>query len=212
MKRRWRPERAILLAALLFACLLALAPAAWASGASASPAAGLPTVTYTVPSTESAAQAVTAWSGNSVLVDYEAGTSPVVAAKCELYVNDSRVTLAQPPVDMSLGNGAAIQFPVPDSYSWPHGDLKFKVVLVTKAGQRAEYDWTYTYGGAPKPKLIDFGIMRQWWWYIAKGGLVVVELTVISIAFAMVFALFGALGRLSGGIGLKQAWEKSWPG
>ena len=50
--------------------------------------------------------------------------------------------------------------------------------------------------------------MRQWWTYIAKGGLVVVELTVISIAFAVVFALFGALGRLSRGLGLREAWDK----
>ena len=103
---------------------------------------------------------------------------------------------------MSMVGGNGVQFPIPDSYTMPHGDLKFKVVLVTQAGQRVDYDWTYSYKGAPKPTLLDTGIMRQWWRYIAKGGVVIVELTVISIAFAMVFALFGALGRLSRGLGL----------
>ncbi len=214
MKRRWPHETAILVAALLAACLLAFAPpASAASSASPSPAAGnLPKVTFTQPSAESDVNAVTKWSGNSVVVNYEPGSSPVVAAKSELSINGGRVTLQQPPVDMSLGGGAAIQFPIPDSYSMPQGDLKFKVVLVTKAGQRVDYDWTYGYNGAPKPTLIDFGIMRSWWTYIAKGAIYTVELTVISIAFAMVFALFGALGRLAGGIGLRQAWEKyrSW--
>lgn len=214
MKRHWPLETTILVVALLAACLLAFAPSASAaSSASPSPAAGnLPKVTFAQPSTESDANAVTKWSGNSVVVNYVPGSSPVVAAKSELYINGGRVTLEQPPVDMSLGGGAAIQFPIPDSYSMPQGDLKFKVVLVTKSDQRVDYDWTYGYNGAPKPTLIDFGIMRSWWTYIAKGAIYTVELTVISIAFASVFALFGALGRLAGGLGLRQAWEKyrSW--
>jgi polar amino acid transport system permease protein len=59
---------------------------------------------------------------------------------------------------------------------------------------------------------LSLTVIRQWWVFIAKGGIVTVELTVISIVFAMVFALFGALGRLSGGLRLRQAWEKyhSW--
>jgi len=213
MKRRWSPTSALIVLALLATCLLLVAPSALAAS-SPTPAAGnLPKVTYTVPSAASASTAVTAWSGNSVLVNYEPGSSPVVASKCELYINGGKLDLAQPPVDMSMVGGSGVQFPIPDSFSMPHGELKFKVVLVTKAGQRSEYSWTYDYGaGAPKPTLIDFGIMRQWWLFITRAGLIVVELTVISIALAMVFALFGALGRLSGGIGLRQAWQKyhSW--
>jgi polar amino acid transport system permease protein len=208
MKRGWLRARLLPVALLAAACVL-FAPAAPAWCAASPSASKPPVVTYTVPSALSASTAVMAWSGNSVQVYYESGSSPVVAASCELYINDARVTLEQSPVDMNLGNGSAIQFPIPNSYTVPHGDLKFKVVLVTKAGERTDYGWTYSYGaGAPKPTLIDTGIMRQWWPYIARGGVVVVELTVISIAFAMVFALFGALGRLSRGLGLREAWAK----
>ena len=87
-------------------------------------------------------------------------------------------------------------------------------MLVTKAGQSTEYEWKYKYGGpaSTAPSIINLPMMRQWWAFIAKGGIVVVELTVISILFAVVFALLGALGRLSRGLGLKQAWNKyhSW--
>ena len=110
--------------------------------------------------------------------------------------------------------GDGVQFPMPAHYKVPTGQNTFKVVLVTQAGQRVEYQWKYTYGGpsATAPSIINFTVMRQWWTFIAKGGIVTVELTVISIAFAVVFALLGALGRLAGGLGLRQAWEKyhSW--
>ena len=207
MKRGWLRARLFPVALLAAACVLFVTVAsAW--GAASSSAGKLPVVTYTVPSALSASTAVTAWSGNSVLVNYEPGSSPVAAAKCELSIDGARLPLTQPPVDMSMVGGNGVQFPIPDSYTMPHGDLKFKVVLVTQAGQRVGYDWTYSYKGAPKPTLLDTGIMRQWWRYIAKGGVVVVELTVISIAFAMVFALFGALGRLSRGLGFREAWDK----
>ncbi len=205
MKRGWLRARLFPVAVLAAACVVFVTAApAW--GAASPSASKLPVVTYTVPSALSASTAVMAWSGNSVLVNYKQGTSPVDTPKCELSINGARLTLT--PVDMSMVGGNGVQFPIPTNYVMPHGDLKFKVVLVTKAGERAEYDWTYSYGGAPKPTLIDTSIMRQWWRYIAKGGIVVVELTVISIAFAMVFALFGALGRLSRGLGLREAWDK----
>ena len=205
MKQGWLRARLLSVALLAAACVLFVTAApAWCA---ASPSASkLPVVTYTVPSALSASTAVTAWSGNSVLVNYTPGSSPVDAARCELYINGRRLALT--PLDMSMVGGNGVQFPIPTNYAMPHGDLKFKVVLVTQAGQRMDYNWTYQYGGAPKPTLIDFGIIRQWWTYIAKGGVVVVELTVISIAFAMVFALFGALGRLSRGLGLREAWDK----
>jgi polar amino acid transport system permease protein len=185
-----------------------------AVAASAGAANKLPTVTYTVPSAESDATAVTTWAGNSVTVDYKPGSSPVDAANSELYINGARVTLSQPPVDMSMVGGNGVQFPMPAAYDVPKGENTFKVVLVTEAGQRVDYEWKYTYGGpsSTAPSIINFTIMRQWWTFIAKGGIVTVELTVISIAFAVVFALLGALGRLGGGLSLRQAWEKyhSW--
>jgi polar amino acid transport system permease protein len=201
--------------ALLVTCLLAASPSAWASSPASSTAAGqLPTVTYTVPSKESDATGVTTWNANSVTVNYKPGSSPVVAAKCELYINGAKVALSQPPVDMSMVGGNGIQFPLPGSIDVPKGDNTFKVVLVTEAGQRAEHTWTYHYGGpaSTAPSIINFTVMRQWWTFIAKGGIVTVELTVISIMFASVFALLGALGRLSGGLGLRAAWDKhhSW--
>ena len=207
MKLRCVGKSALLALALLMACVLATAAPASAAGK-------LPIVTYTVPSTASDATAVTTWAGNSVTVNYKPGSSPVVAAKCELSINGSRVPLTQSPVDMSMVGGSGIQFPIPGSYDVPTGHDTFKVVLVTKAGQRAEYSWEYKYGGpaSTAPSIINFTIIRQWWLFIAKGGIVVVELTIISILFAVVFALFGALGRLSGGLGLRQAWDKhhSW--
>ena len=45
--------------------------------------------------------------------------------------------------------------------------------------------------------LVSVQVMKDWFWYIARGGLVTVELTVISIVFACLLALFGSLGRLS---------------
>jgi polar amino acid transport system permease protein len=212
MKRRRSPKCALLVTVLLATCLLTVAPSAWAAPtASPSPTTGaLPTVTYTVPSAESDATGVTSWNGNSVLVDYKPGKSPVDAAKSELYINDAKVPLSQSPVDMSMVGGNGIQFPIPTNFTVPIGDDTFKVVLVTKAGPRVEYTWKYKYAGpsSTAPSIINFTVMRQWWYYIAKGGIITVELTVISIAFASVFALFGALGRLSGGLGLKQAWDK----
>ncbi len=208
MKRRWLLKGALLVMALTVACVLATAPSAGA-------ASKLPEVTYTVPSALSDSTAVTTWSaGNSVEVEYILGSSPVDPAKCELYINGARVTLPQPAVAMSMVGGAGVQFPMPADYKVPTGENTFKVVLVTEAGQRVDYQWKYTYGGpsSTAPSIINFTIMRQWWTFIAKGGIVTVELTVISIAFAVVFALLGALGRLGGGLSLRQAWEKyhSW--
>ena len=54
--------------------------------------------------------------------------------------------------------------------------------------------------------------MRDWFRFIARGAIVTVELTVISIFFACIFALFGALGRLSRTMSFRQAWDRyqSW--
>ena len=63
-------------------------------------------------------------------------------------------------------------------------------------------------GDASGGSLLNFGMMRQWCRYIARGAIITVELTVVSIILACIFALFGALGRLSKTMSYKQAWER----
>ncbi|MCX6372000.1 MAG: ABC transporter permease subunit, partial [Actinobacteria bacterium] len=56
--------------------------------------------------------------------------------------------------------------------------------------------------------LINVDVMKQWFWFIAAGAIITVELTVISITLACVFALFGSLGRLSKKMSFRQAWDR----
>ena len=49
--------------------------------------------------------------------------------------------------------------------------------------------------------------MRDWFWFIAQGAIITVELTVISIVLASLLALLGSLGRLSRKMSFKQAWR-----
>ena len=129
MKQGWLRARLLPAALLAAACVLRGGRAGLGRGVAVGEQA--PVVTYTVPSALSASTAVMAWSGNSVLVNYKPGTSPVDTPKCELYINGAHLTLT--PVDMSMVGGNGVQFPIPTNYVMPHGDLKFKVVLVTKA-------------------------------------------------------------------------------
>jgi polar amino acid transport system permease protein len=203
-----------LLAALLAVLMAPLAATALASSKSA---VTLPKVTYTYPSAANSAT-VTIWQGNSVQVYYTEGTSPVVAAKCQLLIGGRVVKLSQVPIVANIGGNQTLQFPIDPSYNVPHGNDAFRVVLVTKSGKSVTYDWQYNYSksaasnSANAPALINLATVRQWWFYIAKGGIVTVELTVISICIAVVFALFGALGRLSRTMSFKEAWGKyrSW--
>jgi len=206
MKRRSVTTAVPLIGALLMVWVLALVPVA-AAGTK------LPKVTYTVPSTPNS-MTVQSWSGDSVLVYYTRGSSPVDPERCELYINGTRVPVSPAPQAASIGGGNQIQFPIAASYSVPKGDDTFRVVLVTQAGERVDYSWKYKFGGAAStaPSLVNFTVMRQWGGYIAKGGVATVYLTVVSIAIAVVFALLGALGRLAGRMGLREAWDKyhSW--
>lgn len=201
MRHRFVSLGVPLLAALLMVWVFALAPAALAAGAS-------PNIVGTTPT--SVGQS-TAWGQGSVFVLYYAGASPVNPQASEIDINGKKVPVAQ-AIDSSYANGRQLQFSFAAGYKPPTGNLKFHAVLVTKSGSRVTYDWTYDNKGASKPELLDFGTIRQWWWYIAKGGVTTVELTVISICFAVVFALFGALGRLSRRMSFKEAWDKyrSW--
>jgi polar amino acid transport system permease protein len=190
-----------LLAALLMVWVFALAPAALAAGAP-------PNIVGTVPTSVGE---TTPWGQGSVTVLYYAGASPVDPRASEIDINGKKVAIAQ-AIDSSYANGRQLQFSFATGYKPPTGKLKLHAVLVTKAGQHVAYDWTYNNPGAPKPTLISFPTIREWWWYIAKGGVTTVELTVISICLAVVFALMGALGRLSRRMSFKEAWDKyrSW--
>jgi polar amino acid transport system permease protein len=201
MKHRFVSIGVPLLAALLMVWALALAPAASAAGTPPKPVGSVPS---------SVGQSVS-WGQGSVTVLYYAGTSPVVPAACELSINGDKVPVAQ-ATDSSYANGRQLQFSFAADYQPPKGNLKLHAVLVTKSGEHVTYDWTYNNPGAAKPELLDWPTIRQFWWYIAKGGALTVELTVISICFAVVFALFGALGRLSRTMSFKEAWDKyrSW--
>ena len=198
-----RPLRlgALLLGALLMVWIFALAPVASAAGK-------LPVVTGTDPSSQGAD---TGWGGGSVTVYFSNGTSPVVPNSCQLFLNGAKVAV-QSVTETPFVSGGRLQFSFNTNYTPPTGDLKFKTVLVTKAGEHVDYTWSYKYGGQPKPSLISWPTMRTYWWYITKGGVITVELTAISICIAMALALVGALGRLARTMSFKQAWDRyhSW--
>jgi polar amino acid transport system permease protein len=190
-----------LAAALLMVWVFALAPVALAASAPPKPVGSVP----------SGVEQSGSWGQGSVMVLYYPGSSPVDPNACQLFINNAKVPTAQ-ITDAVYANGRQLQFSFAVDYKPPTGDLKFHAVLVTKAGQKVNYDWQYNNPGAPKPTIISWPTMKQYWWYITKGGLVTVELTVISILIAVVFALLGALGRLSKTMSYKIAWEKyrSW--
>ena len=201
MKHRFATLGVPLLAALVVAWVFALAPAAQAAGKP-------PQIVGSVPS---GAEQSSSWGQGEATVLYYAGTSPVEPTACQISINGAKVPVAQ-TTDSVYANGRQLQFSFASSYKPPKGHLEFHVVLVTKAGERVPYDWTFNNPGAPKPTIVSWPTIRTYWKYIAKGGFITVELTVISICIAVVFALLGALGRLSRTMSFKEAWEKyrSW--
>ena len=84
--------------------------------------------------------------------------------------------------------------------------------MVTLQGVKVEKTWTYNSQGQAGGSLVKWSVIQNWWKYIARGAIVTVELTVISILFASILALFGSLGRLSKKMTFKQAWDRyqSW--
>ena len=152
------------------------------------------------------------WGVTSVQVYYLEGASPVDPTRCELYINGERIEPSGTPINSQMAQGYTLQFNLPEGFKPPKGELAFKTVLVTEAGQSVTHEWTYTYGGQSRKPFIDFQLIRDWFWFIARGALMTIQLTVISILFATVLALFGALGRLSVTMSFREAWEKyqSW--
>ncbi len=96
---------------------------------------------------------------------------------------------------------------------YPKGDYDFRIIIVTMTGDTVEYSWSFaSEGEAGAGKLFSLDVMRTWFRFIAEGALNTVALTVISIGFACILALLGALGRLSKQMTFKQAWARyqSW--
>jgi His/Glu/Gln/Arg/opine family amino acid ABC transporter permease subunit len=212
------PPRKLLRAALLvgMVLVLALALASPALGASATPSAtpsapvdpNLPAFTDYAPKDGQLYE----WTNNVVTVFYtlRKGAPTVLPDKTQLFIAGQLVTGIKVR-DSHLSNGNSMQINMPTTYA-KYGVTDFKVVLTTTDGKQVSKEWQFN---VIKPKtqgFVDFQLMKTWWWFIAKGAIVTVGLTAISILFASIFALFGALGRLSRKMSFKQAWEKhgSW--
>jgi polar amino acid transport system permease protein len=203
-----------LFAAMLALAVTALAPAAVAaSSASPSPSAtagpsapkGTPIVVGVVPDPKTSGQN---WTGDRISANLVANGATVDTAKCKVFVNGKEQALASPPSLIYLAPAnPTLQFLLKNTF--PNGSYDFKIVIVTNKGVTVEHAWKFTSKGAASGgSLISFAVMRQWFWYIAAGAIITVELTIISIILASIFALFGALGRLSKKMTFRQAWDR----
>jgi polar amino acid transport system permease protein len=194
--------------------MAALTPIALAA-ASPSPSsapAGTPIVKGTIPNPQDP-KGILNWTGDIVQVNYQNNGAEIAADKCEIYINGALQELIKPAYIVPAVSRATstLQFDLAKKYG--SGDYEFKTVLVTTTGEKVEYEWAFgSQGEAGAGQLINVQVMKDWFWYIARGGLVTVELTVISIVFACLLALFGSLGRLSKKMTFKQAWNRyqSW--
>ncbi len=199
---------------MLFVTVLVLAVALlapFADAATPSPTgspSGIPVVTGTIPNPKDP-KGLRGWTGRQVIVNYTANGATIDPAACKLYVNGKEQQLSKPPRQLPTGSRVteSIEFRWDEAY--PEGDYEFRTVLVATTGAQVEYSWSFgSSGEAGSGALIDFNVMRNWFWYIAEGAIVTVELTVISIFFASIFALLGSLGRLSRKMSFKQAWDR----
>lgn len=187
--RRMSLAGAILLGALSLWCLLAQAEAA-----------AQPAVPPEILSTSPYEGMPSGWGGEAVLVTYAQATvdgepDPLDPDRCQLSINGRRVRPTATTV-LTAAYGSTIQFvgiPRPDP-----GVARFSVVLITQAGQQTEAKWRFEVPADERQGLVNLAIVRQWWPYIARGALTTVYICVVSIALACVFALIGALARLSG--------------
>jgi polar amino acid transport system permease protein len=211
-KRHWFASIA-LFAAMLALVVAALTPLALAA-ASPSPATGQgsPVVTGTIPNPDDP-RGLKGWTGDQVQVNFEPNGAELDLPQCKLYINDQEQPLsAEPRIVPAVSRATStLQFVWDEAY--PEGDYTFKVDLVTTDGVTVTHEWGFeSTGSAGSGSLINFQVMRDWFWFIARGGIVTVELTVISIIFACILALFGSLGRLSKKMTFKQAWDRyrSW--
>jgi polar amino acid transport system permease protein len=214
-----------LLAALLALVLTALSPVALAS---ASPS---PTATEAVAAPEGTLVVLgvipdpsgtrTKWTGDQININLDLNGVDLDAAATVLTVNGEAIVLSEPAsmIELSPGN-PTLQMKWTEPI-FAEGEFEFQVTLYDTAGTQLQvydertdatsdvYGWVFaSEGGASGGTLINFEVMQEWFWYIAAGAIVTVELTVISILFACIFALFGSLGRLSKKMTFKQAWDR----
>ncbi len=203
-----------LLAALLALAVTPLTPGALAAAsASPSPTAsgaattpkGEPIVLGVIPDPKGDN---TNWPGSQVNVNLDLNGATLDMAKTKLFVNGKEQQTTSPPSLVYLAPAnPTLQFIWADSY--PEGTYDFKVAMVTTKGKTVEYSWKFgSQGAASGGSLINFQVMKDWFWYIAQGAIITVELTIISILLASLFALFGALGRLSKKMTFRQAWDR----
>jgi polar amino acid transport system permease protein len=213
-----RPRKLLRLTLLVgMALALSLALASPALGASSTPSPSpsasaatsmLPVITDFAPKDGQLYD----WTNDVVTVFYTLakGAPEVDPAKTQLFIGGQPI-LGIKIRNSRLVNGYQLQINMTTPYK-PKGTTDFKVVLFNKTGEQVTYDWKFLVVAAKTRGLVDFGVMKAWWWFIAKGAIVTVGLTGTSIVFASIFALLGALGRLSRKMSFKQAWEKhgSW--
>ena len=203
-----------LFAAMLALAVTALAPAAFAaSSASPSPSAavapsapkGTPIVVGVVPDPKTSGQN---WTGDRVSANLVPNGATIDTSKCKVFVDGKEQALASPPSLIYLAPAnPTLQFLLKNTF--PNGSYDFKVLIVTNKGVTVQRAWKFTSKGAASGgSLISVPVMKQWFWYIAEGAIITVELTIISILLASVFALFGALGRLSKKMTFRQAWDR----
>mgnify|MGYP000952663226 CR=1 FL=1 len=212
-KRHWFASVA-LFAAMLALVVAALTPVALAaeSPSPAAPGEGTPEVTGTIPNPDDP-RGLKGWTGDQVQVNFEPNGAELDLPQCKLYINDQEQALsAEPRIVPAVSRATStLQFVWEEPYA--EGDYTFKVDLVTTDGITVTHEWGFeSTGAAGSASLIRIDVMRDWFWFIARGGIVTVELTVISIVFACILALFGSLGRLSKKMTFRQAWERyqSW--
>ena len=214
-----------LFAALLALVLAALSPVALATGsASPSPAAaaaapkGVPIVLGVIPDPTGQR---TKWSGDLINVNLDLNGAVLDAGASTVTVNGEQITLSTPASLVYLAPANPTLEMLWNDPKFAKGEFTFEISLVSEKGAPLQiydaannkvvdkYSWTFKSAGeASGGSLINFDVMKKWFWYIAAGSIVTVELTIISIALACLFALFGSLGRLSKKMTFKQAWDR----
>lgn len=222
-RRAWFANTA-LFAAVLALVLTALVPVALAADEAASPAPaasapeGTPIVLGVIPDPSGAR---TKWSGDQININLDLNGAELDASASTLTINGDEITLSTDASLVYLAPANPTLQMLWDKPKFAEGDYTFVVSLFDADGRPIpvwdakkeelvdQYSWQFkSEGEASGGALINFDVMQQWFWFIAEGAIVTVELTVISIILACVFALFGALGRLSRKMTFKQAWDR----
>jgi polar amino acid transport system permease protein len=220
------------MAALLILVVSALTPVASAASPVASPSAtaasapkGTPVAVGVIPDPNQGAASATKnlWNGDVVQVNFEPNGAEIGpngkplpnagldVTKCTVSINGDLQKLSSDPTVQYLSPATpTLNFPLSQTFS--SGSYDFKVTMVTTTGVTVEKTWKYESKGQAGSGLIKPQVMKDWFWFISRGAIVTVELTVISILLACMLALFGSLGRLSKKMTFKQAWARyqSW--